>query len=135
MAYSLQLLALECMQPQELDGDETYLTLDGRQVWSAGEYRMSRTLAAANRCSQVDFAAGRVLTRDGWVDVEQEPMVFPGLAGQVMAQLWDSDSLTSDDLLGETPISETDSGRGKISVQFTRDGGIYRLTYAVNEGL
>lgn len=129
MSYTLRLLSLECMQAQELDGDETYLMLDGRQVWSAGDYKMSSTLTTADRCSVVDFAAGRVLTRSGWIDVEQAALVFPGLAGEVLLQLWDSDALTTDDLLGEAPISETDIGRGEISVLFTRDGGRYRLTY------
>lgn len=131
MSYTLRLLSLECMQAQELDGDEVYLTVDGRQVWSAGRYKMSSVLTAVDRCRQVDFAGARVLTREGWVSVEQAALVFPGLAEDVMVQLWEGDTLTSDDMLGETPISENDIGRGEISVLFTGDGANYRLTYRV----
>jgi hypothetical protein len=134
MSYTLRLLSLECMQAQELDGDEVYLTVDGTRVWSAGRYKMSSVLTTDDRCSQIDFAAGRVLTHVGWADVEQEPLVFTRQAEPTVVQLWERDTLTSDDKLGETPISESDSGRGEISVLFTGDGGSYRLTYQVEAG-
>jgi hypothetical protein len=135
MTYTLRLLSLECVQSQELDGDEAYLTLNGDKVWSAGRARMSHDLAHAHRCNLVDFASGRLQTDEGWVAIltsRRDPFVFARLSGEAALQLWDDDRLTRDDLLGETPISETDIGRGPISVLFTRDGASYRLTYQVD---
>lgn len=135
MPYTLRLLSLECMQAQELDGDEAYLTLNGQKVWSAGRDKMSQDITHPQRCSEVNFVDGRKRTHEGWIDMAEDETgtsVFSELSGQVLLQLWDDDLLTSDDLLGETPISETDIGRGNISVMFTRDGARYRMTYQVD---
>lgn len=134
MAYTLRLIRLECIQAQEFDGDEAYLTLDGRQIWAAGRVKMNQTLSRPHQCSEVDFASGQLLMAEGWVPMPSsadESFTFSGLEGETILRLWDSDRLTSDDLLGETPIAERDSGRGHISVLFTRDGARYRLTYEV----
>jgi len=125
------------MQSQEIGGDEAYLTLDGHKVWEAGRDKMSHDLSHAHCCGEVDFESGRLLTQDGWVNMESfdpNAYVFPGLSGTKVVQLWDDDLLTRDDLLGETPISEADIGHGHISVLFTRDGARYRLTYQVDQG-
>jgi hypothetical protein len=137
MAYTLRLLALECQQAQEFDGDEAYLTLNGKLVWSAGRDKMSHDLSHPHLCSEVDFVGGRKRTHDGWASIspfDPGAYIFTGLSGTAVVKLWDDDLLTSDDLLGETPISETDIGRGHISVLFTRDGARYRLTYQVDQG-
>lgn len=137
MAYTLRLLTLECMQAQELDGDEAYLTLDGRKVWAAGREKMSYDLAHPHRCSEVDFAGGRLLTHEGWISMspfDPGTFIFTGLSNTTVVQLWDDELLTRDDLLGETPISEADIGHGHISVLFTREGARYRLTYQVDQG-
>jgi hypothetical protein len=137
MAYTLRLLTLECIQAQEIDGDEAYLTMNGRKVWSVGRDRMSQDLSHAHRCSEVDFAGGRKLTHEGWITMspfDPGEFIFGGLSGTMVVQLWDDDRLTRDDLLGETPISEADIGHGHISVLFTRDGARYRLTYQVDNG-
>jgi hypothetical protein len=137
MPYTLRLLTLECIQAQELDGDEAYITLNGRKVWSAGRDKMSHDLSHAHRCSEVDFAGGRKLTHEGWISISPfDPGAFivTGLSGGTVLQLWDDDLLTRDDLLGETPISEADIGHGHIRVVFTRDGARYRLTYQVDKG-
>lgn len=137
MAYTLRLVKLECTQSQEVGGDEAYLTLDGDKIWEAGRDKMSHDLSHANRSSEVDFENGRLLTHEGWVGMsvfDPNAYIFSGLSGTKVVQLWDDDLLTSDDLLGETPISEADIGRGNISVLFTRDGARYRLTYQVDQG-
>jgi hypothetical protein len=136
MPYTLRLLTLECERAQEFDGDEAYLTLNGRKIWSAGSDKMSSDLSHPHRCSQVDFAGGRKLTNEGWVNLPSDASytsVFSGLSGQAVLKLWDDDRLSPDDLLGETMISETDIGRGHIAVMFLREGGRYRLTYQVDE--
>jgi hypothetical protein len=136
MAYTFRLLRLECTQSQEIGGDEAYLTLDGRKIWEAGRDKMSHDLSHAHRCSEVDFEKGRLLTHEGWVGMaafDPSAYAFSGLSGTKVVQLWDADLLTSDDLLGETPISEADIGHGHISVLFTRDGAHYRLTYQVDQ--
>lgn len=136
MTYTLRLLGLECLQAQEFDGDEAYLTLDGVSIWEASSIKMSADLSKKASVSQVDFVEGRALTAEGWTalpDFKPQNAVLSGLSGQVMVQLWEADLLSSDDLLGETPISEVDSGGGTISVFFTNDGANYRLTYRVDD--
>ena len=137
MAYTLRLVSLECVQSQEVGGDDAYLTLDGNKVWDSGHEKMSHDPSHANHFSEIDFAGGRLRTLEGWVSMssfDPNAFIFSGLSGHKVVQLWDHDILTSDDLLGETPISEVDIGHGHISVLFTRDGARYRLTYQVDQG-
>lgn len=133
--YTLRLLSLECLQAQELDGDEAYLTLNDQRIWAAAPDKMLGTPNQPMHVSHYDFAAGRKLTRDGWVAIDAfqpERFIFTGLRGQAMLRLWDADILTSDDMLGETPISARDGAHGHIAVMFTREGAQYRLSYAVD---
>ncbi len=133
--YTLRLLGLECLQAQELDGDETYLTLNDQRIWAAAPDKMLGTPNQPIHVSRYDFAAGRKLTVDGWVSIDAfqpKRFIFTGLRGQTLLRLWDADILTSDDLLGETPISARDGAHGQIAVMFARDGAQYRLSYAVD---
>lgn len=134
MTYTLRLLSLECVTPQEVDGDETYLTLDERRIWVAEPDKMSHPHSFDKGVSLFDFAEGRKKTDAGWAAIggfQPEWAVFSGLSGRSMLQLWDADTFTPDDLLGETPIDETQASGGAISVVFQRQGAHYRLTYKV----
>ncbi len=134
MAYRIRLVSLECVAPQEIDGDETYISVNDAKIWQAHPDKMTHVLSHANHINQVDFAAGRKYTGAGWValnNFQPESGVVPGLSGTTMLQLWDADSLTADDLLGETPIDASQVSGGNISVVFQRSGANYRLTYKV----
>src|SRR5215211_1300671 len=132
MAYTIQIIGLECVTSEEIDGDETYLTLNQRKIWEAHPDKMSH--AAHGSVSQFDFLEGRKLSQTGWVSIanfQPSSLVFKRLSGETALQLWDADTLSPDDLLGETPVDESQASGGNISVVFQRRGAHYRLTYKV----
>jgi len=119
---------------EEIDGDEIYLKLNGAKIWEAEPDKMSHLLDQNVSVSSFDFATGQKLTSKGWVLIpayKPEQFIRNGLAGEAVLQIWDADSLTSDDLLGQTPIDASQASGGKISVVFQRLGAHYRLTYQV----
>ena len=134
MAYTIKLVALECFKPEETDGDEIYIKLNGKKVWEATPDVISAQFDSSDTVSQYDFAGGRKLTRLGWFPLTSynpEAFVFKDQSGDTVLQLWEADTLTSDDLLGQTPINASQASGGDISVVFQRLGANYRLTYKV----
>lgn len=134
--YRLTLMKLECLESQEIDGDEVYITLNGRTIWRAHPDKASHLRDRDRQISAFDFANGRKLASEGWrmmMPYDPGRYVVKNLAGESLLQIWEADVLNRDDLLGETPISAADAGRGSIAVVFQRDGGHYRLTYRVDE--
>ena len=134
MAYTIRLVGLECFKSEEIDGDEIYIKLNGKQVWEAHPEKMSHLLDQNVSVSHFDFAEGRKLTSRGWVlmpSYQPESYVFKGQSGDSVLQVWDADSLTSDDLLGQSPVDASQSSGGNISVVFQVMGAHYRLTYKV----
>src|SRR5687768_15796137 len=107
--FTVRLQSLRCLVAQEADGDEIYITVNGRTVWSVGTMRMSATPMDADQVSEVDFVQGTKRTANG---VEALPMEHMGdlvLAGQtepVLVQLRERDMLLGDDLIGEAAITE-----------------------------
>jgi hypothetical protein len=135
-AFTLKILRLQCVQAQELGGDEPYLLMGDTVLWSVPDgQHMHHWPTQDNQFSAVDFSKGRVLDADGWQTVPDFPegnFVFSGLSGTHAITLMEADRLTRDDLLGRTPVSEKDMGRGDIQVEFARDGAKYLLTYRVD---
>ena len=134
MTYTIKLIGLECFKTEELDGDEVYIKLNSEKVWEANPDKLGAHFEGSDWVSQFDFAGGRKLTHLGWVALtpyNPEEFVFKDQAGGSVLQLWETDTLTSDDLLGQTPIDATQASGGNISVVFRRLGADYRLTYKV----
>lgn len=134
MAYTIKLIGLECFRAEEVDGDQIYIKLNGAKVWEAHPDRMLPTPEHDGLVSHYDFAGARKQTHDGWIPLmpyTPEQFVFEEQTGVAALQLWDADALTSDDLLGETPIDASQASGGNISVVFQRSGAHYRLTYKV----
>jgi hypothetical protein len=134
MAYTIRLVGLECFKPQEIDGDEIYVTLNGEKVWEARPDTMNSVLERDENVSHFDFAEGRKLTSDGWVSMpgfQPEQVTFALDVGAAALELWDADLLTRDDLLGEAGIDAGQASGGSISLVFQRLGAHYRLTYRV----
>jgi hypothetical protein len=132
--FTLQLVSLRCLTAQENDGDEIYVNVDGRTLWSVGGLRMSERLNDDQQVDEVDFVHGQLHTRDGWVAMQ----TFDGddfrleiRADYARLQLRERDMLLSDDLIGEAVITAADVGRGKIQLAFTGEGAHYTLTYEV----
>jgi hypothetical protein len=133
-SYTVQLIALRCIQAQELDGDETYLNLNGVTVWQAGRFHMHHHPTRENQVSEFDFAGGRRHNQHGWEPLapyNPKDYLFAKLTGESHFELWEDDFLKPDDWLGTTPISARDAGHGPISIAFVRAGAHYLLTYQV----
>jgi hypothetical protein len=132
--FTVKLMSLRCLVAQEADGDEIYINVNGRTIWSVGTMRMSARPADADQISEIDFAEGTKHTANG---IESLPMENKGdfvLAGQtepVLIQIKERDMLLGDDLIGEAAITERDAGRGRIQIAFTGEGAHYMLTYEV----
>lgn len=134
MPFTIKLVALECFKAEEVDGDEVYIKLDGSKVWEATPDKMMPVPDQEHRVSHFDFAGARKRARDGWIPLmpyNPGSFIFKDQSGDVVLQLWDADVLTTDDLLGQTPIDESQASGGNISVVFQRLGAHYRLTYKV----
>ncbi|MBL8145981.1 MAG: hypothetical protein JNL34_06320, partial [Anaerolineae bacterium] len=127
----LHLLSLECLLAQEFDGDEIYLRLNGEKVWGVDRHaHMSHNMAKAHCYNMMDFAAGRRHNAAGW---EPIPSFEPGALtwsfdGEALVEVFEADTLSSDDLIGRQRMSSKDAGRGSITVHFERDGAKYALT-------
>lgn len=133
--FTLKLVLLECFQAQELNGDELYIKLDDRVIWTwkTTHIRFSHDTSRSHTIDKLDFAQARKHGADGWetIDLDPESFVFSGLVGGAMLELWDADTFTPDDLLGRAPVRPSDGGHGAISVVIQGDGAYYRLTYEV----
>jgi hypothetical protein len=133
--FTIALLNLECQGAQEIDGDEIYLTAENRVLWRAAPDKMHHLPDMTDQVIEFDFAGGRKRTKDSWqpmMPYNPGDFILPNCDGVVLIQIWDADTITRDDLLGETPIDISQATGGAISVVFQRDGGHYRLTYRVD---
>lgn len=132
--FTLQLVSLRCLTAQENDGDEIYIHMDGRTLWSVGGLRMSNRLENNQQVDEVDFVHGQLHTRDGWVAMQTfngDDFRLDINAEYAQLQLRERDLLLTDDLLGEAVVTAGDVGRGKIQLAFTAEGAHYLLTYEV----
>lgn len=132
--FTLQLVSLRCLTAQENDGDEIYVVVDGRTLWSVGGLRMSDRLSDDTQINEVDFVHGQLHTRGGW----QAMQTFDGDDFRVQVtgdyahlQLRERDLLLGDDLLGEAVITASDAEGGKLQLAFTAEGAHYTLTVEV----
>jgi hypothetical protein len=134
-AFTLKLLSLECIQAQEFEGDEPYLTLNDVRVWEVGRNEhMHQFPKQPNTYSAVDFASGRKLTRLGWENMQSfnpAHYIFEKRTGELVLSLWEADRLNADDHIASTPITLADSKGGTITAMLNGDGASYRLTYRV----
>ncbi len=134
MAYTIHLIALECLKAEELHGDEVFIKCNGVKVWEAHPDRMRAVIEDNNFVDHFDFVGGRKHNREGWHALDPfdpETFTISVESGGVALQLWEADTLTSDDFFGQTPVDETQASGGNISVVFQRLGANYRLTYRV----
>jgi hypothetical protein len=130
MAYVIQLVALECLRAQEMDGDEIYLKYNGAKIWQCAPDKMSAVLDHDNFVSHYDFVGGRKQTKKGWVAYQASTPIEWVESGEATFQLWEDDMI-GDDMLGQTPVDATQASGGNISVVFQHEGAHYRLTYRV----
>ncbi|MEM6282708.1 MAG: hypothetical protein AAF787_10985 [Chloroflexota bacterium] len=140
--YKLTLILLECLEGQEFDGDEPYIKMNDRRIWSwdlAGR-KMHDTLDAKTWTNAFDFRTGKFRTLEGW---QQSPnydpgdFEFPGLSGKTAIQLWEADEHEvlrgEDDFLGELVVSAESIRMSEQVVVFNQNNAMYQLTYLVTD--
>lgn len=135
MAFTIHLLKLECLGAQEIDGDETYLKVNSVIKWRSAPDKMHHLPEFENHVAEYDFVNGRKRNNQGWISLnpfDPSAFILTESEGTVMIEIWDADTLTSDDNFGTTPIDASQEAGGEISVLFQRDGANYRLTYRVD---
>ena len=104
----LQLVSLRCNEPEDAGGDEAFLRVGGRRVWS------------------------RSMDSDSEEDLSTLPAIQ--FAETTNVSLWDEDGpqwLDSDDHLGTVQVSRDQLEQGDVTGSFTLDGANYELTYRV----
>ncbi|WP_428273608.1 hypothetical protein [Candidatus Palauibacter sp.] len=104
----LQLVSLRCHEPEDAGGDEAFLRVGGRRVWS------------------------RSMDRESVENLLTLPAIQ--FAETTNVSLWDEDGpqwLDSDDYLGTVQVSRDQLEQGDVTGSFTLDGANYELTYRV----
>lgn len=136
--YTLNLVLLECLQAQELDGDEPYLKMNDERIWSwdlAGR-KMNDTLNAKAWTNAFDFRTGRFRTLEGWEDsanYDAGQFEFKALTGKTSIQLWEADEHEvlrgDDDFLGEMVLTIDNVRMGEQVAVFNQSDAMYQLTF------
>ena len=141
--YTLNLILLECLEGQELDGDEPYIKLNGERVWSwekAGR-KMQDNLNSEAWTNAFDFRTGKFRTLEGW---ESSPNYTAGdfeytnLTGETILELWESDEgellRGDDDFLGEIKLTVDNARLNEQVVVFNQSNAMYQLTFRLVAG-
>ncbi len=140
MAYHLELLALQCLKNQEVDGDEIVIKLDGKTIfhWEDTDYRWAAELKLDDWTDYYDFRNNLLRTKAGNVEVEEYKdfgFLLTNLTEPTTVELWESDEgnlfRRDDDKLGTLVVDERSASQQAQTYDFTAEGAHYRLTFAV----
>jgi HEAT repeat protein len=139
--YTLRLLKLECLQQQELDGDEVFITIGDHIIWQSERLHLTMVaeLRRGEQFNMYDFKRAMLHGVNGWVrDVVYTPADFElrNLDEALTLQLWESDGVFKggDDMLGQVVISPLAAqSKTNTVVTFSDNDARYRLTYRVSE--
>ncbi len=140
MAYALEIVALECLKNQEVDGDEIVIKLNDKVMfhWEDTGYRWASELKLEDWTNFYNFRTNKMRTQAGEVDVPAYAdygFVLRGLEGTTQISLWESDEGNvfrgEDDQLGVLSVDESQAAEEYQTHDFTGEGAHYRLTYVV----
>ncbi|MEM6281518.1 MAG: hypothetical protein AAF787_04935 [Chloroflexota bacterium] len=140
MPYALEIMALECLKNQELDGDEIVIKLNDKIMfhWEDTGYRWAAELKLEDWTNYYNFRENKLRTMNG--DVQPEAykdfgFVLANLTGPTVIELIESDERNlfrgGDDELGRLTVDESSAANTAQQYDFTDEGAHYRLTYAV----
>jgi hypothetical protein len=140
MPYTLEIIALECLKNQELDGDEIVIKFNDKVMfhWEDTGYRWAAELKLEDWTNFYNFRTNRMATMNGEIEVEAYKdfgFVLSGLTGNSVIGLWESDEGNffrgEDDDLGQLTVNEASALNEVQTHDFTGEGAHYRLSYAV----
>ncbi|MEL6149415.1 MAG: hypothetical protein AAFV33_09305 [Chloroflexota bacterium] len=140
MPYALEIMALECLKNQELDGDEIVIRLNDKIMfhWEDTGYRWAAELKLEDWTNYYNFRENKLRTMNG--DVQPDAykdfgFVLANLTGPTVIELIESDEGNlfrgEDDELGRLTVDESSAANTAQQYDFTGEGAHYRLTYAV----
>jgi len=105
----LHLISIECIEPEDSGDDETFITVNGVNVW------------------ETPMEAGQAEVIDQWFCLGPSP----GMSVPQIVKIWDEDSPDADDLLGTLKvISQTQTGN-TTSRHFYKDEAHYILDFEI----
>lgn len=110
MKYKLTLLSLRCYLPDESDGDEIYILMNGQKVWPVKEKYLTVLEEAISLNVSFEIEKGDAF------DFE----------------LWDHDFFSNNDLLGTLKVNA--SSHGKFTADFLKtgsDSSKYAIEYEI----
>lgn len=143
MPYSLEIIALQCIKHQEMDGDEIVVKFNDQIMfhWEDTGYRWASTLVTDDVTDFYNFRTNMMRTKAGDVPAEAYAdygFLLTGLSGNNTIQLVESDEGSlfrgGDDNLGKLTVSEANIANEMQQADFTGEGAHYRLTFAVLPG-
>ena len=112
MDYQLNLISLNCHVPDEADRDEVYLKFEGRRIWPVKD-KFVRAKVGAN---EVGVELGR-----------RSP------AEELIVELWDYDTLSLNDHLGDFAIKADRLGTFSSELNSPKNKAVrYTLTWEVD---
>ena len=140
MPYTLEIIALECIKNQEVDGDEIVIKLNDQVMfhWEDTGYRWAAELKLDDWTNFYDFRMNKMRTKAGDVSVPAYAdygFALPDLQGETVVELWESDEgnlfRRGDDKLGRLVVSEASASDTWQTHEFTDEGAHYVMTYGV----
>jgi hypothetical protein len=140
MPYTLEIISLECLKNQELDGDEIVIKFNDKVMfhWEDTGYRWAVDLKLEDWTNFYNFRTNKMRTTAGEIDVPAYAdfgFAISGLTGKNVVVLWESDEGNlfrgDDDKLGQLVVDESSIADVAQVHEFTDDGAHYRMVYAV----
>lgn len=140
MPYALEIISLQCLKNQEIDGDEIVMHFNGKVMfhWEDTGHRWAAELKLDEWTDFYDFRNNRMRTKGGEISVPAYAdygFFFTPLEGETVIDLVESDEGNllrgGDDHLGRLVVSEAQIADHAYTVDFTAEDAHYRLTFAV----
>jgi len=105
----LHLISIECVTTEDAGTDETFLTVNGVNVW------------------EFDMDPGQAETIDQWFCLGPKP----GMSVPQIVKIWETDDLDPNDLLGTLKVSSQTETSGVVVRHFYKSPAHYILEYEI----
>ena len=139
MGFTLHLLTLDCHASQEMDGDEIYMKLNDKIIfsWKGMGRKFSDSIKNSKLVDQYDFRIAKARAVEGMVPGDYQPsdFVIQTDDASLKIELWESDEgefmRGEDDFLGEIIVYADEASQNEVTKVFQRKEVDYQLTYRV----
>lgn len=141
MPYTLHLHLLQCLNVQEVGGDEIYIKVNDKVIfnWKTINKRFSNIPNFPRQTDRFDFRTASYRAKTGWEtvpDYTPEMFVFSGLEEDATIEVWESDEgellRGDDDYLGVVRVGVAMANSGEKNALFKENGAEYALSYRIS---